>query len=104
MEYQINGSFICERCRNICKGPCHDQLTAIMEGDMSHYEENKDLVGRKQIIKCLGKYCPHPCKYQLEDYTPYKEEDGVKPLIGLIEYLGGKVHELLEEKYNNNQK
>lgn len=60
-----------------------------------------DLIGRKQIITCLGKYCQEPCEFQRQNYTPYIEEDGVKPLINLIDYLGNKVNELLAEKYTN---
>ena len=101
IPYKINGSFICEKCRQICKGGCFEQLMSIEKGEWKpgdvEYEKNKDLIGRKQIIKCLGKYCPNPCKYQEEDYTPFSEEDGVKPLIELIEYLGNKVNELLEK-------
>ena len=99
MEYVNRTSFICERCRNICEGNCHELLTAILEGRGN--EKDTDLVGRKQIIRCLGKYCKDPCPLQLDDYTPYKEEDGVKPLIDMIGYLGTKVNELLEEKYNH---
>ena len=97
MKYTNRGSFICERCRNICEGGCHEKLTAILNGHGN--EGDKDLIGRKQIIRCLGKYCQEPCMYQLSDYTPYREEDGVKPLIDLISYLGNKVNQLLEEKY-----
>lgn len=68
-----------------------------MSGDLSHYEENKDLVGRKQIIHCLGKYCDNPCELQREEYTPFNEEDGIKPLIELISWMGNKIHSLIEE-------
>ena len=98
MKYNNRGSFICERCRNICGGGCHEKLTALMNGVGN--ESDSDLIGRKQIIKCLGKYCQDPCEFQQEDYTPYKPEDGVKPLIDMINYLGNKVNELLEEKYS----
>lgn len=54
MKYTNNGSFICDKCRNICKGGCHEKLMAIMNGDLSHYDENKDLIGRKQIITLFG--------------------------------------------------
>ena len=98
MEYDNNGSFICDRCREICQGGCHEKLSAILNGDLTHYEENKDLIGRKQIIHCLGKYCSKPCELQRDDYTPFNESDGVKPLIDLINYLGNKVNKLIEER------
>ena len=47
MEYKNNGSFICDRCRTKCVGGCHEKLMELKNGDMSHYEENKDLIGRK---------------------------------------------------------
>ena len=97
MKYKNNGSFICDRCRNKCTGGCHEKLMEIMNGDLSHYEENKDLLGRKQIIHCLGKYCDNPCELQREDYTPFNEDDGIKPLIELISWMGGKIHTLIEE-------
>jgi len=96
-EYKNNGSFICDRCRNTCKGGCHEKLMEIKNGDLSHYEENKDLVGRKQIIHCLGKYCDNPCELQRENYTPFNEDDGIKPLIELISWMGKKINTLLEE-------
>lgn len=99
MKYINNGSFICDRCRNICKGGCHEKLSEILSGKLEHYEENKDLVGRKQIIHCLGKYCDNPCEYQREDYTPFNEEDGLKPLFGLIDWMGNKLNNILT---NNN--
>ena len=71
---------------------------AIINGDLSHYEENKDLIGRKQIIHCLGKYCDNPCEFQREDYTPFNEDDGIKPLMEVIGWMGGKINKLLEEK------
>ena len=105
IPYSINGSFICEHCRNECRGKCHDRLTAIMEGKYKpgdeEYEANKDLIGRKQIIRCLGPYCDKPCRYKLDEFTPYKESDGIEPLINLIKYLGNEVHKLIEEKYKN---
>lgn len=105
IPYKINGSFICERCRQICKGGCFERLMAIENGEViegsKEYEANKDLIGRKQIIRCLGKYCDNPCRFQLEEYTPYKEEDGIKPLINLINYMGGKVNELIAELSTN---
>ena len=100
VKYINRGSFICDRCRNICKGGCHEKLTEILNGNLEHYEENKDLVSRKQIIHCLGKYCDNPCQYQREDYTPFNEEDGLKPLFGIIDWMGNKLNNILTE--NNN--
>lgn len=97
MKYINRGSFICDRCRNICKGGCHEKLMEILNGNSEHYEENKDLIGRKQIIHCLGKYCDDPCQFQREEYTPFKEEDGVKPLIELISWMGRKLNDLVME-------
>jgi hypothetical protein len=97
MEYKINGSFICDRCRTKCSGGCHEKLMALIKGDLSHYEENKDLLGRKQIIHCLGKYCGHPCELQREEYTPFSPEDGIEPLIGLIKWMGKKINNMIEE-------
>ena len=97
MKYINRGSFICDRCRNICKGGCHEKLAEILDGNLEHYEENKDLIGRKQIIHCLGKYCDDPCQYQREDYTPFNEEDGLKPLFGIIEWMGNKLNKNLTE-------
>lgn len=98
MQYINNGSFICDRCRNICKAGCHEKLTKLLEGDLSEYEGNKDLLGRKQIIHCLGKYCENPCQYQREEYTPYNEEDGLKPLFGIIHWMGQKLTDVLTNK------
>jgi hypothetical protein len=98
VEYKINGSFICDRCREICKGGCHEKLMELYSGDITNYKENKDLLGRKQIIHCLGKYCSNPCRLQRDKYTPFNEEDGIEPLIGLINWLGNKIHKMLEEK------
>ena len=100
MKYRNNGSFICDRCRTECKGGCHEKLSELLSGDLTHYSENKDLIGRKQIIHCLGPYCDNPCKLQKKEYTPYNEEDGIKPLIDLIGWMGNKINKLIEN--NNN--
>lgn len=91
--YSVRHSFICDFCREECKGGCHEKLMEILDGNLEHYEENKDLVGRKQIIHCLGPYCSHPCERQKDKFTPYNEEDGLKPLFGLIEWMGEKLNE-----------
>ena len=95
MKYINNGSFICDRCRTLCKGGCHEKLSELLGGNLEHYKENKDLLGRKQIIHCLGKYCDKPCKLQRAEYTPFNEEDGVEPLIELIGWMGNKLNNLL---------
>jgi hypothetical protein len=69
----------------------------LINGDLSHYKENKDLLGRKQIIRCLGKYCDQPCELQREEYTPFNPEDGIDPLIGLIKWMGKKINNMIEE-------
>lgn len=97
VKYSSNGSFICDKCRARCSGGCHEKLMALKNGDLTHYEENKDLLGRKQIIHCLGKYCDNPCELQREDYTPFNEEDGVEPLIDLIKWMGNKLNKLISE-------
>ncbi len=93
MDYSLNESFICNRCRNLCKGPCDGLVQEIMEGHIT--AENQDLVGRKQRIVCLGKYCENPCSEQ--DLTQYSEVD-LTPFLNLIKYLGNKCNELIEEK------
>ena len=102
IEYKNNGSFICDKCRNVCKGGCHEKLMEIKNGDLSHYEENKDLIGRKQIIHCLGKYCDSPCGLQRKEYTPFNDEDEIQPLMELISWMGNKINILIEE--NNDLK
>ena len=98
----IKGLFICDFCRNICDGKCHELLTSIKTGEFKpgskEYEENKDLIGRKQIIHCLGKYCDRPCKFQREEFTPYSEEEGISPLIDSLKWLVGKINNGVIEK------
>ena len=73
------------------------QLSDIIKGNLKHYEENKDLIGRKQIIHCLGKYCETPCHLQRDEYTPFNEEDGLKPLFALIKWLGTELNNRFKE-------
>lgn len=95
----IRGLFICDFCRNICEGNCHELLTRIQnenpdkESDL--WKEGGDLVGRKQIIHCLGPYCEVGCENRREQFTPYNEEDGVKPLINSLKYLVEKLNDVL---------
>lgn len=99
VKYINNGSFICDRCRNICKGGCHEKLTRMLSGEVAEgsqeYEDNMDLLGRKQIIHCLGKYCDKPCEFQRDDFTPFNEEDGLSALFGLIGWMGQKLNDLV---------
>ena len=100
--FLVKECFLCEFCRKICSAKCHEQLENIQNGVWKpgdkEYEENKDLIGRKHIITCLGPYCDKPCKYQQLDYLPYKESDKLKPLFETIKFLGNKVNELIAEK------
>lgn len=102
IPFLLKDCFLCEFCRKICSGECFEQLSKINSGEWKpgdkEYEENKDLIGRKQIITCLGPYCDRPCKYQQLDFMPYNDSDGVKALVGTIRYLGEKVNELISEK------
>lgn len=99
MKYINRHSFICDNCRSICEGDCSEKLARIIDGSSkpgdAEYEENKDLIGRKQIIHCLGPYCEQPCKLQRDKFTPFNEEDGLKPLFGLIGYMGQTLNDLL---------
>ncbi len=88
----INGCFVCDFCRNICKGPCDTHLLEIAQGKIT--DENKDLAGRKQRIKCLGRFCEHPCEYQ--DLSQYEGVD-LTPFLNEIRYLVGMVNSLLME-------
>lgn len=97
MEYINNGSFICDRCREICMGGCHEDLMDVINGKLKEGDERypSDLIGRKHIIHCLGKYCDKPCKLQREDYTPFNESDGLQPLFNAIKYMGQRLNDLL---------
>lgn len=99
----IKHCFLCEFCRNICEGRCFEHLVALKSGEIKEgteeYEEWKDLLGgRKNIIKCLGPYCPTPCKFQEKEYTPYRKEDGIQPLLDCIQFLLKKDNSLLINK------
>lgn len=95
-EYKLKDSFICDRCRNICKAGCHEKLLGIQNGTIKvgtkEYEDNKDLIGRKQIIHCLGKYCDKPCEFQRKEFTPYNESDGITSLVELIKWMGSYIN------------
>ena len=62
-EFSLKECFVCEFCRQICQGPCDADLQRLEEGIVD--DANRDLAGgRKQRIKCLGKYCDKPCQFQ----------------------------------------
>lgn len=97
-EFKIKDCFICNFCREVCKGGCNEIKELILSGkikkDDQLYKENIDLASdRKQIIDCLGKYCDKPCKYQNMEANP-----PIEILIKTIKYLGSKCNKLIEEK------
>lgn len=102
MNDKIKHIFICDFCREKCEGTCFEELMAIKNGKIKpgsgEYENSKDLIGRKQIIHCLGKYCDSPCDLQRENFTPYDKEDGLTPLFDALKYMVGKCNELLIKK------
>lgn len=85
----IKDFFICNMCRQKC-GACIEDLERLKKGIVD--DKNKDLVGRKQEIVCLGRYCPTPCEFQ--DVECYKDIDITK-LLELIEFLGNKCNDLI---------
>ena len=90
-QFKLKGCFLCNFCKEICKGPCIDDLERLNNGIVD--EQNKDLLNnRKQRIECLGKWCDKPCKYQNKDAVPQ-----VDILVNTIMFLGNKVNELIEE-------
>lgn len=99
MRNSIKHAFICDFCRNSCPSKCFEELMDIKNGKAKpgseQYEKSKDLIGRKRIIHCLGKYCDTPCEFQREEYTPFNEDDGISPLIDAIKYLISKCNEIL---------
>ena len=90
VEFKLKEAFVCDFCRNICEGPCSELLDQIAAGNIT--EENKDLVGRKHKIKCLGRFCDKPCQYR--DLTAYENVD-LTPFLEEIRFLGNKCNELL---------
>lgn len=99
--YRRRFSFICDFCREECGGGCHEKLTELLNGNMDNYEENKDLLGRKQIIHCLGPYCDVPCSRQKEKFTPYNEDDGLDAVFGLISWMGENLNEFFTKGKRN---
>ena len=92
-EFKIKECFVCDFCRNICKAPCDQHLRDALEGKV--YDENRDIIGRKFRIKCLGRFCDNPCEYQ--DLTQYKDVD-LTPFIGVIKFLGTKCNDLIQKE------
>lgn len=91
-EFKIKDCFVCNFCREICKGGCNEDLERLEQGIVD--SKNKDLQNnRKQRIKCLGKYCDAPCK--LQDLSV---EVDPQLLINTIKYLGTTLNELLIQK------
>lgn len=95
MQFYLKDCFICNFCKNVC-GACIEDIERIKNGVID--EKNKDLVGRKQEIECLGKYCDKPCEFQNLDAIPNTEV-----LINEIMFLGNKINEFLEKSNENNK-
>lgn len=92
VKFNLKDAFVCEFCRNICDGNCSELLDQIAAGNIN--DGNRDLIGRKHKIKCLGRFCDKPCKRQ--DLSSYENVD-LTPFLDLIKYLGNTVNELIEE-------
>lgn len=89
VKFSLKECFVCEFCRQICQGPCDDDLARLEQNIID--DKNKDLVGgRKQRVKCLGKYCDRPC--QLQDLNA---EVNPQILINVINYLGQRLNNYL---------
>lgn len=90
-EFKIKDCFICEYCRNVCCGPCDNDLQRLEEGIVDN--KNKDLKNhRKQRIKCLGVYCDVPCKLQNKNEVP-----DIQVLINTIKFLGTELNKRLTD-------
>ena len=100
-KFYLKDCYICDFCRNICKGPCTDLKEKINKGilkpGMKEYEDNKDLASnRKQIIKCLGKYCDKKCELNNEN-----AEIDPQILINTIKFLGNYINDNIKKFKNN---
>lgn len=94
MESRIKECFVCDFCRNICGGSCSADLERLESGVVD--DKNRDLVGgRKKRVTCLGPYCDKPCCFQKEEFTPYKEEDGLSAVFDVMKFLLNIVNESL---------
>lgn len=86
-KFFLKGCYICNFCREICKG-CNEDIERLSKGIID--DKNKDLVGRKQVIECLGKYCDKPCSLQKMD-----AEVDPQILINTIMFLGTELNKRL---------
>lgn len=104
MRFRLRNAFLCQNCREICGGGCSEKLLAIRNGTYKPgdkgYKENSDLIGRKNLITCLGQYCDEPCGLQMKEITPYPGIPLEESLLSEVKYLGNKVNQLLEEKHS----
>ena len=91
-DYNPRGLFICENCRNICKGTCHEEmLECFKEGKMP--KDDPYFFPRKQIITCLGPFCKSPCKYQ------QKETDlTIEQAMNIIKFFAWRLDKELKGK------
>ena len=81
---KLRETVVCNNCRINCKGNCSEVLRN------PNHPEYIDLVGRKHLINCLGKYCDEPCDLQLEE-----TDITMEILIEKVLYLGNKLNEFL---------
>lgn len=86
-KFYLKDCFICRFCREVCKG-CVEDMERLSKGIVD--DGNRDLVGRKQAIECLGKYCDKPCSLQKKDID-------VDPqiLVNTIMFLGTELNKQL---------
>lgn len=91
-EFKLRDMFVCDFCRQICKGGCNEDLVRLEKGIID--DTNRDLIGfRKQRIKCLGEFCDKPCELNQKEAILDS-----KILVNAIMYLGNKVNQLIKEK------
>lgn len=103
-DFKIKDCFICNFCREICKGPCDNLKRRIDSGELKYGDTEYDSdmsTDRKQIIGCLGKYCDRPCRLNKSD--AYKDIS-VEVYIRAIKFLGNKCNSLIEKNNIMNEK
>ena len=96
-QFKLKDCFICNFCRNICEGKCHELKVAHINKEITEKDSNFDadfLTDRKQIINCLGDRCDRPCK--LQDKYGFQTLDK-DVLLNTIKFLGNRVNQLIEE-------